>query len=206
MRILWRFLGHKPDLSFWEKQPFSPTVEQGPRPGDHRDRYERVVAHEPPGPPEPGGPYQRLAKAVRGYEVFPPTLVSGVLRRNPVERGDTYGICYHLFPGIDLVFAGRVIDSFDGPSGDVWRAGFTFWTVRGHPELGEETFLVEKASRTGVVRVSLSSWSRPGTWLTRAAAPVTRWIQVRASYRGLNHLEQVAVQPPAPAPTVVGQR
>jgi uncharacterized protein (UPF0548 family) len=109
-----------------------------------------------------------------------------------VEKGDTYGICYHLFPGVDLFFAGRVIDSFDGPSGDVWRAGFTFRTVRGHPLLGEETFLVEKDVHTGAVSVSIASWSRPGTWLTRLAAPLVRWIQVRVTYKALDHLSRGA--------------
>ena len=102
------------------------------------------MAHEAPGDPEADGPYRRLARAVQAYEIFPLWLVSGVLRREPVEPGDTYGICYHFLPGVDLFFGGRVTESFDGPADGVWRAGFTFRTVQGHLELGEETFFVEK--------------------------------------------------------------
>jgi hypothetical protein len=122
-----------------------------------------------------------------------------VLRRAPIEAGHTYGICYHLLPGVDLFFGGRATASFDGPAGCVWRAGFTFGTLWGHPELGEETFFVEKDLATGAVRVGLRSWSRPGLWLTRLLSPFTRWVQVRASYAALDHLERTAKQATAAA-------
>jgi hypothetical protein len=192
MQIIWRFLGQKPRLADLEGRPLAPGVEAGPRPGDRRDSYERVVAREAPGPPEPGGPFERLAREVRAYRIFPPWLVRGVLRREPVEAGDTYGICYRFLPGIDLFFGGRVTVSFAGPEGDIWRAGFTFRTLQGHPELGEETFWVEKEVRSGEVRVGLRSWSRPGIWLSRLVGPYTRWVQVRACYAALDHLQRVA--------------
>jgi hypothetical protein len=193
MQIIWRFLGRRPDLAVMERRPLSPGVEHGPAAGDRRDRYERVVAHEAPGDPEPEGPYRRLAHAIRAYQVFPPSWVTGVLRRAPVQPGDTYGICYHVLPGIELFFAGRVTASFDERVGDTWRAGFSFRTVQGHPELGEETFFVKKDVAGGAVRVGLQSWSRPGTWLTRLVRPYTRWVQVRACYAALDQLQQVAV-------------
>ncbi len=192
MQIIWRFLGIQPRRERLDGLPFSPGVGEGPRPGDRRDSYERVVAREAPGEPEAGGPYRRLARAVRAYEIFPPRLVSGVLRRAPIEAGDTYGICYHFLPGVDLFFGGRATDSFDGPADGVWRAGFTFRTLCGHPELGEETFFVEKDVRSGAVRVGLRSWSRPGLWLTRLTAPYARWVQVRACRAALDHLERTA--------------
>ncbi len=129
---------------------------------------------------------------MRAYEIFPPRLVTGVLRRAPVEPGDSYGICYHFLPGVDLFFGGRVTDSFDGPADGVWRAGFTFRTLHGHPELGEETFFVEKDVTSGAVRVGLRSWSRPGLWLTRLISPYTRWVQVRACHAALDQLERTA--------------
>ena len=196
MQILWRCFGQRPRLETLDAVLFSPGVEEGPRPGDRRDSYERVVARERPGELAPDGPYRRLARAVRAYEIFPPRLVSGVLRRAPIEAGDTYGICYHFLPGLDLFFGGRATASFDGPDGGVWRAGFTFRTLRGHPELGEETFFVEKDAATGEVRVGLRSWSRPGMWLTRLLSPYTRRVQVRACYAALDHLERTARQTP----------
>jgi uncharacterized protein (UPF0548 family) len=201
MRIIWRFLGQKPDLTTLDQLPFSPGVEDGPRPGNWQDSYERVMAQEAVGAPEPDGPFETVARAILSYEVFPPWLVSGALRRNPVKTGDTYGICYHFFPGIDFFFGGRVVavtrEEIDG----VCRAGFRFRTVVGHPECGEETFWVEKDKTTGLVRAGLRSWSRPGLWLTRLGKPYTRWVQVRASYAALDNLQRLAAQATKREPT-----
>jgi hypothetical protein len=191
VKVLFRFLGQRPSLDVWEQAPFTPGVEAGPRPGDRRDHYEREVAREAPGLPEPGGPCERLAGAIRRYDIFPPSLITGLVRR-PVEVGDTFGTCYHFLPGIDLFFAGRVTEVFAGEDGQTWQAGFTFRTVRGHPELGEETFFVKKDLGSGAVHAGMRSWSRPGLWLTRLAGPFTRRVQVRSSHAGLEHFAQVA--------------
>src|SRR5262245_14608253 len=190
MQVLWRCLGRRPRLDDLERLPVSPGVEDGPRPGDARDRHVRVVAREAPGPPEPDGPYQRLARALRAYDVFPPRLVTGVLRR-PVQPGDTFGTCYHFLPGVDLFFGGRVTACFDGPDGDAWRGGWTLRTLAGHPMVGEETFAVEKGP-DGAVRVEIRSWSRPASWLARLTRPLVRRLQLRAARAALDHLERMA--------------
>jgi uncharacterized protein (UPF0548 family) len=124
--------------------------------------------------------------------VFPPGLVTGVLRRDSVATGDTVGIHYHLLPGIGLFFAARVIERFDAEDGALWCTGFTYRTLQGHPELGEETFSVEKRLADGRVVAALRSWSRPGTLLAKLGAPIMRRLQVRASHAALAHLERVA--------------
>jgi uncharacterized protein (UPF0548 family) len=194
MRIIWRFLGQRPNLAALLALPLSPGVEAGPQPGDRRDRYERVVAQEAPGDPESNGPFERVAAAILRYDIFPPSLVRGVLPRTPVEAGDIYGICAHMLPGIGVFFGGRVRRCFREFDGDVWRAGFTFQTIVGHPMIGEETFWVEKERSTGAVKAGLYSWSRPGMWLTRLGKPILRWVQVRASNAALARLAQMAGQ------------
>jgi hypothetical protein len=195
MRIICRFLGQRPDLAALAVLPLTPGVEAGWQPGDRRDRCERIVAHEAPGDPEPGGPFERLAAAILRYDIFPPSRVSGALPRVPLQPGDTYGICYHALPGIDLVFGGRVTQSFHERDGEMWRAGFTFQTVAGHPMVGEETFWVEKDRATGAVKAGLHSWSRPGTWLTRLGKPFLRWVQVRSSHAAVERMAQTAASP-----------
>lgn len=162
------------------------------RPRDRHDVYERDLAPEPPGPP--GARFRRVAAAIAGYAIFPPRLVEGVVRR-PVEAGDTVGICYRRFHPLRLFFAARVTEVFDGPDADHpgwWRAGFRYRTLVGHPELGEETFAVEKELATGRVRVALRSRSRPGTRLARAFAPLVRRFQVHASHAALDQLASVS--------------
>jgi uncharacterized protein (UPF0548 family) len=192
MQLVLRFLGQRPRLDEWEAAPFWPGVDLPPGPGDYRDVHEREVAAEGPGEPAAHGPFRRLADAVLGFDVFPPGLVTAVLRRKPVDVGDTVGVCYHFLPGLDLFFAARVVDRFDGPAGPLWRTGFTYRTLRGHPELGEETFCVEKDLATGRVRVALRSWSRRAMWLARAAGPVGRRLQLQAGRAALDHLEHIA--------------
>jgi uncharacterized protein (UPF0548 family) len=117
-------------------------------------------------------------------------LLRPVIRRAPLEVGDTVGAHYVGFRVVRVFFASRVVDVFDGERDrdGWWRTGFTYRTLARHPELGEETFGVETELATGRVRVALRSWSRPGTWLTRALAPVLRRVQVAASHGALDHL------------------
>jgi hypothetical protein len=196
VQILWRIFGQQPRLTACERWPLSPGVEDGPQPGDRRASIERLITHEAPGAPEPGGPYPRLAGAIRAFEVFPPRLLTGVLRRVPVQAGDTIGSCFHALPGVDLFFPGRVLQSFDEFRDDMWRAGFTFRTVQGHPLIGEECFCVEKDPASGAVSVRIESWSRPALWLTRLATPFLRRLQTRAVNAALDHLSRLASPKP----------
>lgn len=189
-------------LARWEARPFHDTVALGPAPGDKRDVYTRRIGLEQQGPPAADGPFRRAADAILAYRVFPPTVIAGLLRHTPVQPGDTVGIRYRGLGLVHLFFAARVVAIFDGPSdgpsegpgeghSGTWRAGFTYRTLRGHPELGEETFAVTKRA-TGEVEVSLTAWSRPGTWLARLFPFVVRFLQVRGSRAALAHLEALA--------------
>src|SRR5579859_5558256 len=149
MNWIWTILGQKPRLEKWENRSFSPGVDRGPIATDHVDVYDRDVGREEPGPPLPDGLHRRLAGEILDYHIFPPKLVASVCRRRPVEVGDAVGICYHFVPGLDLFFAARVIARFDEQAGECWRTGFTYRTLHGHPECGEETFSAEKNMQTG---------------------------------------------------------
>ncbi|MBO0698473.1 MAG: DUF1990 family protein, partial [Zavarzinella sp.] len=167
-------------MSRWAARDFPPAILAGPRPSDDRDRHTRVVACEPPGDPLPDGPFLRAATAISDYRVFSPKRITPVLAKTPVAVGDTVGLTYRLMPGLRMFVACRVIDVFDGPTATGWRAGFTYRTLAGHAELGEETFAVEKDRKTGEVSVSLAAWSRPGHWLTRVGYWYARWCQKHA--------------------------
>jgi Domain of unknown function (DUF1990) len=186
------FRRRAPDLTGWEARPFWPAIAAGPRAGDARDRFRRDVAAEAPGEPVAGGPFARVAAAILRYEVFPPALVEGVLRRAPVEPGDTVGIRYKGFRVADVFFAARVVDRFRRVGDGAVCEGFTYRTLVGHPELGEETFSVGKRLATGEVWVELRSWSRPATLLARLAAPLVRRMQISAGRAALDHLAQIA--------------
>jgi uncharacterized protein (UPF0548 family) len=60
------------------------------------------------------------------------------------------------------------------------RFGFAYGTLPGHPERGEEAFVVDR-SDDGGARLTIRAFSRPDDRLARIGAPITRLIQKRAT-------------------------
>ena len=56
------------------------------------------------------------------------------------------------------------------------RAGWAYGTLSGHPECGEESFVVDRTG-DGTVWLTISAFSRPAKWYTRAGGPATRGLQ-----------------------------
>lgn len=192
MQILFRPLGGKPDLAPWlERETWEAT-----RPREERlvreNAYTGIVGREPPGDPMQAGLHRALAEVVFSYRAFPESLVTPNLLRTPLEAGDTVGTQYHLFPGIDLFFASRVLETFDAPQDGIWRTGFTYTTLVGHPVMGSETFSVEKNLTTGEITVALRSWSQPITRLARCFAIPCRILQARAGRAAVERLRKLA--------------
>jgi uncharacterized protein (UPF0548 family) len=55
------------------------------------------------------------------------------------------------------------------------EAGFGYGTLAGHPERGEESFVVEQLGDQ--VWFTVTAFSRPAVWYTRAGGPVVGWFQ-----------------------------
>jgi uncharacterized protein (UPF0548 family) len=66
----------------------------------------------------------------------------------------------------------RVVWAVDDPD----RRGFGYATLPGHPEDGEEAFLVH-IDGTGVVWFTVVAFSRPARWFTRAGGPLVPILQ-----------------------------
>jgi len=86
-------------------------------------------------------------------------------------------------PGVGVrVLLGRGRLGLAAPCEVVWaveepaRLGFAYGTLAGHPECGEEAFLVELAP-DGQVWFTVSAFSRPARWYTRAAGPLVPLFQ-----------------------------
>ncbi|MGY0055822.1 DUF1990 family protein [Streptomyces sp. LZ34] len=56
------------------------------------------------------------------------------------------------------------------------RTGFAYGTLPGHPERGEESFVVS-LERDGAVMLTVTAFSRPAAWYTRAAGPLVPLFQ-----------------------------
>ncbi|MEJ3403158.1 DUF1990 domain-containing protein [Rathayibacter sp. YIM 133350] len=81
----------------------------------------------------------------------------------------------------------RVIYVIDEPD----RAGFAYGTMPGHPESGEESWILEHREDDSVWLL-IRSFSRGSTWLYRLASPVLRAVQKRYTRRYLRALHPVA--------------
>jgi uncharacterized protein (UPF0548 family) len=67
------------------------------------------------------------------------------------------------------------------------RLGFAYGTLPGHPESGEEAFIVEQHADDSVT-FTITAFSRPATTLARLAGPVGRLVQARVTARYLRTL------------------
>ena len=74
----------------------------------------------------------------------------------------------------------RVVYVVDEPD----RQGFAYGTLPGHPERGEESFILEL--RDDTVTFTITAFSRPATLLFRVAGPISRFVQSRVTTRYLN--------------------
>jgi uncharacterized protein (UPF0548 family) len=66
----------------------------------------------------------------------------------------------------------RVVYVVDEPR----RRGFAYGTLPGHPECGEESFVVELGDDDAVT-FEITAFSRPASRLARAAGPAGRAVQ-----------------------------
>ncbi|MDE9365497.1 DUF1990 domain-containing protein [Luteipulveratus sp. YIM 133132] len=75
---------------------------------------------------------------------------------------------------------------------DVGRVGFAYGTLDGHPESGEELFLLERTPEG--VSFTVAASSRPATMLARAGGPLTTGLQRLVTARYLRALDRIMTQ------------
>jgi uncharacterized protein (UPF0548 family) len=79
----------------------------------------------------------------------------------------------------------RVVYVIDEPD----RQGFAYGTLPGHPESGEEAFVLHREAGNRV-RFVITAFSRPATRLAKLGAPVSRQLQHFMTSRYLQTLDR----------------
>ncbi|MFE2560316.1 DUF1990 family protein [Streptomyces sp. NPDC059352] len=152
----------RPSLSYREVGA-TRTPEHLPE-GYHHLRHSTVVGHG-------RAAFEAAGEAVTTWRTH---RASGATVRSEAVRAE---------PGVHLevsVGFGRV--RLGAPCEVVWtayeehRVGFAYGTLTGHPELGEESFVVDLAP-DGTVRFTITAFSRPAAWYTRLAGPLIPLLQ-----------------------------
>jgi uncharacterized protein (UPF0548 family) len=119
-----------------------------------------------------------FARAVQGLQQWEAHRLTGVNvfpKGAPVRSGETVVVTLGS-PFLALAAPCRIVRVLD----DVGQWGFAYGTLPGHPERGEESFVVTMASDESV-RFTIGSLSRPGDRIVGFAGPFARGIQVLAT-------------------------
>ncbi|MFF1818264.1 DUF1990 family protein [Kribbella sp. NPDC058245] len=87
---------------------------------------------------------------------------------------------------VGLAIPCRVVWTVDEPD----RIGFAYGTLEGHPESGEESFVVTRESDG--VYFTVTAYSRAAAWYARLGGPATRTLQGLAAKRYFNALRRLA--------------
>lgn len=79
----------------------------------------------------------------------------------------------------------RVVEVIEEPH----RRGFTYGSLPGHPEAGEERFLLERHP-DGRLSFTITAYSRPATALAKVAGPLNRVAQLAMTRRYLRAMDR----------------
>jgi uncharacterized protein (UPF0548 family) len=116
------------------------------------------------------------AHRIAGVRVFP--------EGQPIAKGATVIITLGT-PILALAAPCRIVSIIDGQN----RWGFAYGTLPGHPEQGEEAFVVSIAPDE-TVTFEIEAFSRPGDILVRIAGPVGRGFQQGGTRNYLSALKR----------------
>jgi uncharacterized protein (UPF0548 family) len=161
-------------------QPLRPTYEdigatlRGLLPAGFRHERREVVL------PDRADAFDRGAEGLRQWA---PQLAAGLTvepRRPPVE-GSTVALAAPIGP-LTAVAVCRIVAVVDEPD----RYGFAYGTLPGHPERGEEAFLVQRNG--GRTTFGITAFSKSAEALARLGGPITRRIQRATTDRYLDGL------------------
>ena len=146
--------------------------------GFHHLRRDRIVGYGE-------DTFLEAARAVMSWEV---QLRSGIRvdASDPVAvEGAVLVLHVGLCP-VAVAAPARVVHVVE----EARRRGFAYGTLPGHPESGEESFVVEFRG-DGAVVFTVTAYSRPGTRLTRTAGPANRAFQRYMAGRYLRTLDRL---------------
>jgi uncharacterized protein (UPF0548 family) len=101
-----------------------------------------------------------------------------------VEVGSTQRLGLGVGP-LRLWAPCRVVYVVDEPG----RRGFAYGTLPGHPERGEESFVVS-IDADDVVEFTVTAFSRPARWFARLGGPVTKLAQRQITWRYLDVVDR----------------
>jgi uncharacterized protein (UPF0548 family) len=128
--------------------------------------------------------FDRAAAALRTWQIQAGASLQ-VYPDDPVADGATFALMIKRPAAVYVLAAGRVVFVLDEPG----RRGFGYGTLPGHPEQGEESFVL--ARRGDRMYFDITAFSRPRHPLARFAKPVSRLLQRQTTRRYIAAMREV---------------
>jgi uncharacterized protein (UPF0548 family) len=144
--------------------------------------------------------FARARAQLAAYQIFPATRMRSKIcsPSGAVEDGATIVQQIRMGP-LAFEAAVRVTAVYETETDDVHMVGFQYATLEGHPEVGLAGFSVRQVAGTpNRLEFTIESWSRPGHWTTKLAAPYARWMQSRSTHQALAHFKEELLKPRDP--------
>jgi uncharacterized protein (UPF0548 family) len=132
------------------------------------DTYSGVVGHG-------DADWNTAKKGLRSWAAHAGFGASVTPSDAPLVEGETVVLAATVGP-LHIVIPCRIVYVLDEEN----RFGFAYVTLPGHPECGEEAFMLER--RGDDVVFTMSSHSRPAELLAQLGAPASRAVQRRANH------------------------
>ena len=151
--------------------------------GYRHDAHEQQVVGVPDG-------FPRAREALQHWRAHP-GAGTRVFPTDPVTEGATVLLLLRFGP-LQIVAPCRIVYVIDEKD----RFGFAYGTLPGHPERGEELFVVERRNSGWDFRIT--AFSRPDQFLVRLGSPVTRRIQLRVTRQYLRSLTRYVTENSSP--------
>lgn len=133
------------------------------------------------------GIFSAACQALREWKMFPSDWVEIVPHQPPIQVGQVVAVVARVF-GLWWTNACRIVAVIDEHEPNR-RFGFTYATLPGHVEMGEETFVIEWDDKDNVW-YEIHAISRPNYWAVKLAYPLARQMQRRFrrdSQRSMQH-------------------
>jgi len=135
---------------------------------------------------------ERARSALRAWRMLQLGWVEPCWPDTEVKEGMLVGTLARVF-GLWAVNVCRIVYVVD-EKGPVTRYGVAYGTLAGHAEIGEERFLVEWHLADDSVWYDIRPVSKPGSFLTRLAYPLTRRLQRRFGHDSIRVMVDVVQQ------------
>ena len=133
--------------------------------------------------------FQRATVGLQTWRAHRGPGVDVLPHSTPIKPGATVVVTLGM-PWLALAAPCRIVGVVDEPD----QSGFAYGTLPGHPEQGEEAFVV-CVTDEGVVKFEIAAFSRAGDWITRLAGPVGRAVQRTGTNGYLKALRRFVDQP-----------